>query len=301
MGNRFRSAVLFGKAGVSREATAPASTTRSATIPNADEPKPDHRWTDRHILHGEHAAVRYNDEEHEVMLLNLSGGGAMIRAEFPARMWDKLWLVLDEGEDGTVECAVRWIRRNRIGLEFAHETRINCDKGKSDELLKEVLRRNFPDADDEQQPADFGPVEGSAPDNQESQRTERRHPLIWMADVPYDHSIGRVRIRNISETGALIESATYFPISTELMLDMGEAGQHFARVVWARGDQFGFAFVKPFDLRNLARARATLTPQRWAQPNCLRQTGANSGPWADHWDRQSLDEMREDLGAFLGR
>lgn len=300
MANLFRAAVLSGVAPTKPD---PQS---FATVPvpaeNEEEAKAtNHRWNDRHPLNGERATVRYNGEDHEVVLLNLSGGGAMVRGEFGARMWDKLWLILDLDHDASIECAVRWIRRDRIGLEFAHETQINCDKQSRDALLKQVIIRSFPEAGRDDEPADFGIVEGTAPDDQESQRVDRRHPLIWMADVPFDHSIERVRIRNISETGAMVESATYFPIGTEVMLDMGEAGQHFAKVAWARGDQFGFAFVQPFDLTNLARARATLAPQRWAQPSYLRQDSSKASPWADHWERQSLDDLRDDLGGFLGR
>lgn len=300
MANLFRAAVLSGVAPTKPDALVQAPKPAPVAV-EEETPAHDHRWNDRHSLNGERAVIRYNGEEHEVSLLNLSGGGAMVRGDFGARMWDKLWLVLDLDQDASIECAVRWIRRDRFGLEFAHETQINCDRQSRDELLKEVIRRSFPGAEHDEDPADFGVVEGAAPDDQESQRAERRHPLIWMADVPFDHSFVRVRIRNISETGAMVESATYFPVGTEVMLDMGEAGQYFAKVAWARGDQFGFAFVKPFDLTNLARARATLAPQRWAQPSYLRQDSSKASPWAEHWDRQSLDEMRDDLGGFLGR
>ena len=305
MSNLFRASLLAGKPPSSfgtKSATETPKPAEPVAAPAAEnEEKPNHRWTERHRLVGERAVVRYKDSDHEVELLNLSGGGAMVRGEIGARMWDKLWLVLNDSDNATIECAVRWIRRDRLGLEFAHETQINGDAKSRDVILKGVIRRHFNEPSDEDLPADFGPgpeIEDIAP---ESQRTDRRHPLIWMAEVPFDHSFQKVRIRNISETGAMVESGVYFPIGTEVMLDMGDAGRHFAKVVWARGDQFGFAFTQPFDLTNLARARASVAPQKWAQPAYLKAEPSKSSPWADHWNRSSLEELREDLGGFLGR
>lgn len=261
----------------------------------------DHRWNDRHRLQDETATVRHNEQEHQVDLINLSGGGAMIRGDFEPRMWDKINLVLNDSEGASIECAVRWIRRDRVGLEFAHETQIHCDDQTRDKLLLDVIRRSFPNLIDENASANFGVGGDQVEEEVEAQRGERRHPLIWMADVPYDHSIERVRLRNVSETGAMVEAAVDFPVGAELMLDLGEAGQHFARVVWSRGDQSGFAFTKPFDLKNLAIARPTVAPQRWAQPTYLRQDSSKASPWAEHWNRRSLEDLRQELGAFLGR
>jgi hypothetical protein len=35
--------------------------------------------------------------------------------------------------------------KGRIGLEFAHETRLECDPDLRDALLSDVIRRSFPD------------------------------------------------------------------------------------------------------------------------------------------------------------
>jgi len=48
----------------------------------------------------------------------------MIAAAFEPNVWDKLELHL--GENGTIECAVRWVKGGRMGLEFAHETQLDC-------------------------------------------------------------------------------------------------------------------------------------------------------------------------------
>ena len=79
----------------------------------------------------------------EVDLINLSGGGAMIEADLNPRLWDRIDLYLGGGNP--IECAVRWLRNGRIGLEFAHETQIDCSPEERDALLLEVIRRSFPD------------------------------------------------------------------------------------------------------------------------------------------------------------
>ena len=74
----------------------------------------------------------------------------MIRTNVAAQLWKQVHLELGEG--GSVECAVRWIRGDRIGLEFAHETQVGGDTAKRDAMLLDVIQRNFPD-DSPAQPA----------------------------------------------------------------------------------------------------------------------------------------------------
>ncbi len=125
------------------------------------------------------ASVRYNGGTHAIDLINLSGGGAMISCDFEPRLWERVDLVLGEG--GEIECAVRWLRGDRVGLEFAHETRIDCDPDARDALLLDVIHRSFPDV------KMTGAADRTAPDCPDdsdevtnSRRVERRHPLIWI-------------------------------------------------------------------------------------------------------------------------
>lgn len=77
------------------------------------------RGEDRYRLTDEFARISHNGIDLDVELINLSGGGAMIAAAFEPLLWDHVDLHL--GSHGTVECLVRWIREDRVGLEFAHE------------------------------------------------------------------------------------------------------------------------------------------------------------------------------------
>ena len=309
--NKFRSAILSGnglhpKNPLVREKNARGATEddlSSVEVPRSEVRSANHRDDDRHRLEQEVARARFDGEEHEVDLINLSGGGAMIRADFEPRLWERVDLLLAEGAE--IECAVRWIRHDRIGLEFAHETRIDCTPEERDALLLEVIHRSFPDVA-------FAPrdeaVPASAPASQDdddavanSRRTDRRHPLVWMGEVYYAHNNERVRLRNISESGALIECPIQYPTGAEVLLDLGDAGQHFATVSWACGDKAGLRFNNGFDLKLLGKAKPEVAPHLMIRPGPGLASSDVDNPWADGWKRQSLDELRDDLEGFLKR
>ena len=53
-----------------------------------------HRDDDRHRLQAEHATLKVGRRKHRVDLVNLSGGGAMVRADVKLEMWQKVHLGL---------------------------------------------------------------------------------------------------------------------------------------------------------------------------------------------------------------
>ena len=312
--NSFRSAILSGlglhpKNPLVRDKEARGASEDDLTsveVPRSESRSANHRDDDRHRLDQEVARARFDGEEHEVDLINLSGGGAMIRAGFGPRLWERVDLILAEGAE--IECAVRWIRDDRIGLEFAHETRIDCDPEARDALLLDVIHRSFPDVSlpPRQEVAESRPAETEAAgDNDDaianSRRTERRHPLVWMGEVYFAHSNEKVRLRNISEHGALIEGPVQYPLGVEVMLDLGDAGQHFATVSWTCGDKAGLKFNNPFDLKLLGEAKPEVAPHLMIRPGPGLATSDVDNPWADGWGRRSLDELRDDLEGYLKR
>jgi len=310
--NSFRSAILSGKGLHSGDPVVRAKEGRgsseddlsSVEVPRSEPRTHNHRDDDRHRLEQESATARFDGEEHEVDLINLSGGGAMIRADFQPRLWERVDLILAEG--GEIECAVRWLRGDRVGLEFAHETRIDCDSEMRDSLLLDVIHRSFPDVAlaprDEAESAAAGPAEGDDDDSvANSRRGERRHPLVWMGEVLFQHNSEKVRLRNISENGALIEGPASYPLEAEIMLDLGDAGQHFATVSWTCADKTGLRFHQPFDLRQLGSAKPQVAPRMMIRPGPGVQSADQDNPWAEGWHRQSLDELRDDLEGYLKR
>ena len=273
---------------------AKADTLNSIPVAREEARRGDTRADDRHRLPDEQARVIHNAKSVAVQLVNLSGGGAMVSGDFQPKLWDRLELRL--GDDGVIECAVRWLKDDRIGLEFAHETRLDCSDGEQAALLREVIERSFPDVE-------FEVIDALVEQQQtaDEHRRERRHPLIWSGVVHHDYQSNPVRLRNISSTGALIECQTPLRVGAEPLLDLGEAGQVFATVTWAVGDQAGLKFQKPFELSQLAKAKPDVAPAHWDRPSYLDPGPATDSPWDKEWGRMSLGELRQDLEGFMKR
>ena len=265
----------------------------SVAVPRQETRSADTRDGDRQRLLDESVTAEHGGRSYEVELINLSGGGAMISAAFEPLLWDRVDLHL--GENGTVECAVRWIKNGRIGLEFAHETRIDCSPEKRNGVLAQVIASNFPEVRAEPR------TEAAEEEEHDEHRRASRHPLIWSGLIHFNYDSIPIRLRNISETGALIESRTPVPSGSELLLDLGNAGTIFAKVSWTRGDQVGLAFESAFDLELLAKARPEVAPAKWEQPAYLRDRGRDASPWQAQWGRQSLSELKAELEGFLKR
>jgi PilZ domain len=301
--NKFRSAVLSGTPGARETPLMAQKRARLAVsgdgldavaVPRSEKRRTNQRDGDRHRLPAEQATVRYKKKLHKIELINLSGGGAMIGGKLKPKLWDRVDLVL--GEYGEIESAVRWIRGDRIGLEFAHETRIDCPAETRDALLRDVISQSYPDVVPEAPaPPPQAPVE--AKPYEHAKRRDIRHPLIWSALIHFDHETTIARIRNISESGALVETSGSFCEGSELMLDFGDAGSLFATVGWSRGDQLGLAFKTPFDISCLAQAKPEVAPQRWARPDYLRDETNDSSPWAAQWGRLTIEQVQERLAA----
>lgn len=312
--NSFRKAILSGKGPHSGDPLQHDKQARGAEpddlssveTPRSEIRSQNHRDDDRHRLDQETATVRFDGEEHQVDLINLSGGGAMIRADFAPRLWERVDLIFGEGAE--IECAVRWLRDDRVGLEFAHETRIECDPETRDALLLDVIHRSFADVTISVGRTDNEPTRATPAADREdddavanSRRTERRHPLVWNGQILYSHGSEKVRLRNISENGALIEAPISYPLGAEIYLDLDDAGQHFATVSWTCGDKVGLKFQDPFDLRLLGKSKPELAPAMMIRPGPSQIYADQDNPWADGWQRQSLDELREDLEGYLKR
>lgn len=267
-------------------------------VPRSETRRGDHRGGDRHRLDGETATAIYEGGSHSVEVINLSRGGAKIRCNFSPRLWDIVELRL--GEDLGIEGAVRWIKGDSIGLEFAHETRIECAPEQRAKLLLAVIQRSFPD-EVSLESADEVDDAPEAVEEDLGNRDEKRHPLIWKGEIHYAHDSNPVRLRNVSAGGALVDVAVDYPIGAEVMLDLGDAGQFFTTVQWACGDQAGLRFVQPFDLSCLANARPDVTPHSWQVPTFLGADEEDDSPWNTNWSRSSIAEIRDDLEGFLKR
>jgi hypothetical protein len=250
----------------------------------------DTREQDRHPVHGHPCRVTYRGGEHDAEVVNLSGGGAMIAAGIKPNVAERLDLHIGEG--GTVECVVRWVKPGRIGLEFAHETHLDCSKEERAALLLDVIDRAFPrtpsvPAESERDPSD--------------QRTAKRHPMIWSAELHSRNGSWHVRLRNVSASGALIQCGKPLPIGREVILDLGKGGSVDATVSWGVGDHAGVKFDEPFDMRRLSQSKPRVAPARWLRPAYLQDEVSAGSAWDDAWSRMSVEELKAELEGFLKR
>lgn len=303
--NSFRAAVLSGVKPVlvvtdkNPQQDGAGEALARVKVPRSESRRGNHRGGDRHRLSGETAKALYKRKSHDVEVVNLSRGGAMVRCSFRPKLWDMVELRLGEGLG--MEGAVRWIKGDSIGLEFAHETRIECDPEERAALLLAVIQRSFPDEVTLEAPAaDERPAEDAQEDL--GNRDEKRHPLIWMGEVHFAHDSNPVRLRNVSAGGTLVDVQVDYPLGAEVMLDLGDAGQFFVTVQWVCGDQAGLRFKDPFDISCLAKAKPEVAPHSWNVPGFLTGSGDDpDSPWHENWSRSSIAEIRADLEGYLKR
>ncbi|MBA2466848.1 MAG: PilZ domain-containing protein [Sphingomonas sp.] len=263
---------------------------RAVKVLRSEIRRTDQRGDDRHRLDGEQTLVRRNGKNHSVDLVNLSQGGAMVTGDFKAKLWDRVKLVLGEG--GEVECAVRWIRDGKIGLEFAHETQIECDSETLDDLLRGVIRNSFPEVVIEARPA----IAKQAHEHGQK-RGASRHPLIWSGILHHDFEWQDVRLRNISATGALIECTEILPVGANVYLDLRQSGRIAARVNWLRGNQAGLRFAEPFDVASLSQSTPILASKTSIKSHFAPYgRDCDQSPWAPQWKRLSINELGAELG-----
>ena len=225
----------------------------------------------------------------------------MIRCGFTPKLWDMVELRLGEGPG--LQGAVRWIRGDSIGLEFAHETQIDCNRRAALGTVAQRHPAQFPGSDSLPRRRTYE-AEDQAAEEDLGARDEKRHPLIWMGEIHYAHDSNPVRLRNVSAGGALVDVAVDYPLEAEVMLDLGDAGQYFTIVQWVAGDQAGLRFVRPFDIANLAKAKPDVMPHSWNVPTFLHSNedeDASDSPWDDNWGRSSIERARTDLEGFLKR
>lgn len=304
--NSFRAAVLSGerKPLVVTDKVPRTGGERGALgdvhVPRSESRHGNHRGGDRHRLSGETATILHQGKSHDVEVVNLSRGGAMIRCGFEPRLWDIVELRLGEGLG--LDAAVRWIKSDAIGLEFAHETKIDCGPAERAALLLAVIQRSFPDSPLELEAEAVSELAQEPVEEDLGAREEKRHPLIWKGEIHYAHDSNPVRLRNVSEGGALVDVAVDYPLGAEVMLDLGGAGQFFANVQWICGDQAGLKFARPFDIACLANARPDVTPHSWTAPSFLNSTDEEpDSAWHENWSRSSIAEIRNELEGYLKR
>ena len=259
-------------------------------VPGDEARLSDLREKHRQPLQGAVFSTTWRGRTRAVEVSDLSGGGAMITCDMKPALGDHVLLHLSE--DAPVECVVRWVKEGRIGLEFAHETQLHCSRDEQQALLREVIQK-FPHPKKQARPG--------ARKETADQRGSNRHPLIWAGTLLSGPSSWKVRLRNVSEVGALIQCAGGPTQGKDVILDLGPAGSVDATVAWAVGDHLGLRFEEPFEMKRLAQTKPKVAPATWLRPFYLVDDVPASSAWDDAWSRMSITDLRDELEGFLGR
>jgi hypothetical protein len=112
----------------------------------------------------------------------------------------------------------------------------------------------------------------------------------------HDYQSSEVRVRNISSTGAMIETAAQVRVGAEPLLELTDAASVSATVEWAVGDQVGLRFHSPFDMSLLIDSRPGVAETNWKPPAYLDPDAQDE---RDRWGRLTLYELRDELEGFL--
>jgi len=244
------------------------------------------RREERHRDIFEDATIHFRRKKIKVPVINASASGVMIEAEIEPRIGEAIQIQF--AECNRTSCIVRWVRGNRVGLEFNQETTIIGASGIQDFIIRKLRGERE------------APAEGSG---SQANRTQR-HALIWIGTVHFEHQSMPVRLRNISTDGAMLETDFPFKIGAEILLDLEEAGTAFARIRWAKGGQIGVKFDQKFNLKNLMQCKSSSTSvcattgkmtTYMVKPRYLdSETNADS-PWAAMWDKLTMSELRSTM------
>lgn len=240
-------------------------------------------------LSQDHARLTHNGEAHEIQLINVSGGGAMIASSLQLQHLDTVQLHL--GSNGTVECVVRWVGEGRAGLEFAQETQLECTAEERAQLLRGASS-HAPAAEDENASANISKTDDG--------RRAKRHPLIWSGVLLVGDRSTPVRVRNISATGAMVQSSSPVGKGAAAVLDLGKGIWISAMIGWKVGDQVGLSFDSEFDMSQLGRSAPKVAPTHWVRPAYLDQIDDSGSSAQTRWDRMSAADLQE-LEGFLKR
>jgi hypothetical protein len=237
----------------------------------------DQRGEDRLMNVVEQTTIVLRRKKHQVRVVNVSSRGAMIEAPVEARIGEKLDIFFTE--KNRTRCVVRWIRENRVGLEFLNET-IFWENGGGDGPVFKMS--------DETPKAQQGGGPREIKERQARQALLRRGTLYWSGiSIP-------VRLRNISAGGARVDSDRELVQGAEVELDLGEAGFQVAEVRWSRDGQVGLRFADEFNLDSLAAAPADVAgpAPEVLKPAYLETELRADSPWAARFERLSLTELK---------
>ncbi|MDB5684207.1 MAG: hypothetical protein JWM75_1905 [Sphingomonas bacterium] len=122
-------------------------------------------------------------------------------------------------------------------------------------------------------------------------RAERRR-LIRSGFLHHGAERLPVRIRNISDGGALIDGPSGLAVGALVELDLGGHGTQRAEIRWVKDSQSGLRFLEPLDLSSLSADRASPRPPTMLTPAYLSSAEHPHSPTAVRKERFTANKIR---------
>ena len=129
------------------------------------------------------------------------------------------------------------------------------------------------------------------------ERGAQRQTLIRKGVVHIDNQSTDVRVRNISTTGAMIESPTPLAAGSQVQLELSNGVSVLVTVEWTIGDHSGVSFHDPIDLTRLSHVRPVSAEPGWAPPTYL--DSAIQAAWERRLRRLSPAELRAEFQGYI--
>ena len=128
-------------------------------------------------------------------------------------------------------------------------------------------------------------------------RRAQRQAIIWRGVLHNDGRSTTVKVRNVSTTGAMIQSTTPLEVGSQCLLELSDGVSIAATVQWADGEQAGLGFQAPFDLALLAQSKPIAVQRPWSPPVYLDR--AVQAAWERRIRRLSPAELRAEFKEYV--
>ena len=192
---------------------------QSIVIAREEKRTQDSRDADRHRLVDETVALSHGGRKLDAELINLSGGGAMVRADFAPMLWPPAICTV---ANVNLE-RVRWVRDYPSGSNLrTNAHRLLADRAQC------VLNRPRPHFPTRDRTARRAAPNGDDPDGRKRPEDRSPPPLICLSSstTPLQHALASAQP---FDTGAQIDCESRSPPAAALFLDLGHY-LHFRQV-----------------------------------------------------------------------
>ena len=237
------------------------------SVKRAEPRTTNQRSEDRIPVLLENVNITFRRKKRYARIINLSSSGGMIECDIEPRIGEAVSIELAPDNRGA--SIVRWVKGNRIGLEF---------QGYSLQLGR-AQNGNF--------------VFRRCDEAQATSERDKRQSMVWGGTLHANFESTPVRVHNLSSGGAMLTCDRILPEGQEVLLDLAGAGMLNGKVRWCEDGQIGVAFDGEFDVETLS----VVTPEPakpgtvWAKPEYLQDELSPTSPWAARWEKLSLRDL----------